>query len=65
MRIAIERLCRRWPISSLANPTFSATPRAMKCYSYVPVSTLTWAVMDVPALVGAFLAEAGQLLGSE
>ena len=30
----------------------------MKCYSYVPDSRVTWAVMDVPALVGALLAEA-------
>jgi hypothetical protein len=35
----------------------------MKCYSYVPDRSVTWAVMDVPALVGAFLAEAGGLLG--
>lgn len=34
----------------------------MKCYSYVPDPTVDWAVMDVPALVGAFLAEAGSLL---
>ena len=34
----------------------------MKCYSYLPDASVTWAVMDVPALVGAFLAEAGQLL---
>ena len=43
-------------------PNVLCDTKAMKCYSYVPVSTLTWAVMDVPALVGAFLAEAGQLL---
>jgi hypothetical protein len=35
----------------------------MKCYSYVPSETVDWAVMDVPALVGAFLAESGSLLG--
>jgi hypothetical protein len=35
----------------------------MKCYSYVPDESVTWAVMDVPALVGAFLAEAASLLG--
>jgi hypothetical protein len=34
----------------------------MKAYSYVPSREVTWAVMDVPALVGAFLAEAGQTL---
>jgi len=37
----------------------------MKCYSYVPDRSVRWAVMDVPALVGAFLAEAGALLGRE
>ncbi len=35
----------------------------MKCVSYVPDPSVTWAVMDVPALAGAFLAEAGDLLG--
>jgi hypothetical protein len=35
---------------------------SMKCYSYVPSEAVDWAVMDVPALVGAFLAEAGALL---
>ncbi len=34
----------------------------MKCYSYVPDPRVTWAVMDVPALVGAFLAEAADVL---
>jgi hypothetical protein len=34
----------------------------MKAYSYVPDATVDWAVMDVPALCGAFLAEAGTLL---
>ena len=34
----------------------------MKCYSYVPDASVTWAVMDVPALVGAFLAEAADVL---
>jgi hypothetical protein len=33
----------------------------MKCYSYLPDPSVTWAVMDVPALVGAYLAEAGRL----
>lgn len=33
------------------------------CLSYVPDPTVDWAVMDVPALAGAFLAEAGELLG--
>lgn len=35
----------------------------MKCYSYVPDPRVNWAVVDVPALTGAFLAEAGELLG--
>ncbi|MCP4903312.1 MAG: hypothetical protein GY906_40640 [bacterium] len=35
----------------------------MKCVSYVPDPSVTWAVMDVPALAGAFLAEAGNVLG--
>ncbi|MFQ5524850.1 MAG: hypothetical protein ACE5GX_01180 [Thermoanaerobaculia bacterium] len=34
----------------------------MKCYSYVPDPRVTWAVMDVPALVGAFLAEAAGIV---
>ena len=34
----------------------------MKCYSYIPDSSVTWAVMDVPALVGAFLSETGRFL---
>jgi hypothetical protein len=34
----------------------------MKCYSYVPDESVTWAVMDVPALAGASLAEVGHLL---
>jgi hypothetical protein len=38
---------------------------SMKCYSYVPSDAVDWAVMDVPALVGAFLAEAGVLLGRD
>lgn len=33
-----------------------------KCYSYVPDRRVSWAVMDVPALVGAFLAEAAELV---
>lgn len=33
------------------------------CLTYVPDPSVTWAVMDVPALAGAFLAEAGSLLG--
>ncbi len=37
----------------------------MKCYSYVPDAAVHWAVMDVPALTGAFLAEAGNLLEEE
>jgi hypothetical protein len=37
----------------------------MKCYSYVPDDRVDWAVMDVPGLVGAFLAEAGALLGRD
>lgn len=37
----------------------------MKCYSYLPDSSVTWAVMDVPALVGAYLAEAGRFLERE
>lgn len=32
------------------------------CLSYVPDPSVSWAVMDVPALAGAFLAEAGELL---
>ena len=44
-------------------PNILCDTEEMKCYSYVPDPTVTWAVMDVPALVGAFLAEAGQLLG--
>ena len=34
----------------------------MKCYSYVPDASVSWAVMDVPALVAAYLAEAAQIL---
>ncbi len=37
----------------------------MKCLSYVPDASVTWAVMDVPALVGAFLAETGEVLGED
>lgn len=33
-----------------------------KCYTYVPDPSVSWAVMDVPALVGAFLAESGAIL---
>lgn len=33
------------------------------CLTYVPDPSVSWAVMDVPALMGAFLAEAGELLG--
>ncbi|MFW6012400.1 MAG: hypothetical protein ACOC92_01680 [bacterium] len=32
------------------------------CLSYVPDPAVSWAVMDVPALAGAFVAEAGELL---
>lgn len=39
-------------------PNVLQDDRKMKCYSYVPDASVTWAVMDVPALVGAFLAEA-------
>jgi hypothetical protein len=35
------------------------------CFSYVPDPSVTWAVVDVPALAGAFLAEASVLLGRE
>ena len=38
---------------------------SMKCFTYVPDASVDWAVMDVPALVGAYLAEAGALLGNE
>ncbi len=44
-------------------PNVPCDPTGMKCCSYVPSSSVTWAVMDVPALVEAFLAEAGRLLG--
>lgn len=37
----------------------------MKCFSYVPDAAVTWAVMDVPALVGAFLAEAAEVTGRD
>lgn len=33
------------------------------CLAYVPDPSVRWAVMDVPALAGAFLAEAAQLTG--
>ena len=39
--------------------------KGMKCYSYLPDPSVTWAVMDVPALVGAYLAEAGRFLERE
>ena len=32
------------------------------CLTYVPDASVDWAVMDVPALAGALLAEAGALL---
>lgn len=37
----------------------------MKCHSYLPNPSVTWAAMDVPALVGAYLAEAGRFLERE
>ena len=49
----------------LEEPNVLFDDDTMKCLSYVPDSSVTWAVMDVSALVGAFLAETGQVLGDE
>jgi len=47
----------------ISEPNILEDTEDMLCYSYVPDALVSWAVMDVPALMGAFLAEAGQLLG--
>jgi len=48
----------------VGEPNVLCDEAEMKCLSYVPDASVTWAVMDVPALVGAFLAEAGEALGT-
>jgi rhamnogalacturonyl hydrolase YesR len=45
-----------------SEPNILEDSKSMKCFSYVPDHRVTWAVMDVPALMGAYLAEAGVLL---
>ncbi|MBZ0110910.1 MAG: hypothetical protein K8J08_00475 [Thermoanaerobaculia bacterium] len=49
----------------LLEPRVLCDTEEMKCLTYVPDPSVTWAVMDVPALVGAFLAEAGAVLGKD
>lgn len=65
-RLGLDRRYRE-PLPAIAEfltgePNVLHDDAEMKCYSYVPSREVTWAVMDVPALVGAFLAEAGRVL---
>ncbi len=46
----------------LGEPNVLYDDSEMLCLSYVPDPAVTVAVIDVPALVGAYLAEAGQIL---
>jgi hypothetical protein len=43
-------------------PRVLCDSREEMCLTYVPDASVDWAVVDVPALAGAFLAEAGALL---
>lgn len=58
-RAALPRIAR----FLLEEPAVLHRDAEMLCYSYVPDPSVRWAVMDVPALMGAFLAEAGHMLG--
>lgn len=49
----------------LTEPKRLYSDAEMICFSYVPSEKVNWAVMDVPALVGAFLAEADECLGGD
>ena len=49
----------------LEEPNILESSAEMLCYSYVPDPKVTWAVMDVSALMGAFLAEADAVLGTQ
>jgi hypothetical protein len=49
----------------LQEPNCLCDDADMLCYTYVPDARVHWAVMDVSALMGALLAETGELLSEQ